>query len=436
MISIVVSDCEQIKSLSGFSSFTVEHSRKKNNSLKSTDDYGMHNESQDKKEIDDYASDDSAKSDEYYRKEKEEKRRKKQKKKDKKRRKLKEKEKTKILYDEAKPDTIWLDDTNFKPCDAFREDRREDRDNIQFDTLYRLDVANYKRKNGMTCLGMKKNQHFEWDDGRVKKKKTKHKLLNSRYFNMSIVPDEHDVNMPDLDFKELSQSVKEFENLSESKTIKISFENKKVEEDTKHNNVNRFSQRTEFFNDHLRKNPQDVSMWIEFARLQDESFVDLDENLLSASFDFEKYPAGKQRAVTEKKISILEKALSINRNSLELVLEYMEYCREIFDPIEVHKKWTQFTFSNPHKGKLWQSYMTYVQSDLSNFSVSKVNESYGKCFKMLSAISEGTIKTHTPEVDHMENMLVIFVQYCLFLYLSGMPDIITSHGAFSEFSWI
>ena len=324
------------------------------------------------------------------------------------------------MYDTSKPDTIWLDNTTLKVYDAFREDRREDRDNVQFDTLYRLDVANYKRKSSIICLGMKRNQHFEWMNESIKKKKPKSKSVNSRYFNTKMAPNEDDWNAVELDSEQLSKSMEGIEHFNDSKSNNLPLGDKKVEGDVEESNADHFSQRTEFFNEHLRKNPHDVIQWIEFARLQDESFANLDDNLISSTFELEKYPAGKQRAVTEKKISILEKALSMNRDSLELVLEYMEYCREILDPAEVSKKWTKFTFNNPQKGQLWQSFLIYVQSDFPHFSVSKVNESYSKCFKMMSDISEGAIKTHKPDSNHMENMLGIFVQYCLFLYLSGM----------------
>ena len=420
-----MNDFGQVNILSGFSSFKVEHSKKENNLLQSADDDCRKStfESKDTVEFEAYESKDSSESDEYYQESKRKKRKKKQKKEHKKK---KQKKKSRILYDTSKPDTIWLDDANLKLYDAFREDRREDRDNVQFDTLYRLDVANYKRKNGIVCLGMRCNQHIEWNDGRDKKKKPRNRPLNSRYFNTKMSPNGDDWNVVDLDIKQLSKSMDEIEHLNDSKSNNFPHGDKKMEGDIEESNTDNFSQKTEFFNEHLRKNPHDVTHWIEFARLQDESFANLDENLISSTFELEKYPAGKQRAVTEKKINILEKALSMNRDSVELILEYMEYCREILDPVEVNKKWTKFTFNNPQKGQLWLNFLIYVQSDFPHFSVSKVLESYGKCFKMMSDISEGAIKTPKPDSNHLEIMLAIFVQYCLFLYLSGISESIWS----------
>jgi len=355
-------------------------------------------ESIEKEEIEPYESEDSLKSDDDYKEDKRKKRRRKEKKKNKhKKRRLKEKEKSKMLFDKTKPDTIWLDETNLNISDAFREDRKEDKENVQFGTLYRLDVANYKRKNGIVCLGMKLNQVFEWNDGRRKKKKVKAKSANSRYFNIDKGHNEHEFDDSYIDTSELSKSIEDYKRLMDPKGDSTVAENIDMTEDGKEDKRDSFSVRTEFFNEHLRINPHDITNWIEFARMQDRSFATEDEDLLSSSFELERHPAGKQRAITEKKINILEKALSMNRDSVELILEYMEYCREILDPAEVYKKWSQFIFNNSQNGLLWQNFLMYVQSNLSSFSVSKMHENYGKCFKTMIAIAEGSIKTHTPE---------------------------------------
>ena len=413
--------------LSGFSSFVIEpnthdrHSNKnievkssESNIFSDTNDYDgkQYAELQGRKEIRHYENQQSSESDEYQRKNERKKKKKKEKKKLK-RRKLKEKQKLKVLFDKSKPDTIWLDGTDLKIKDAFREDRREDRDNIQFDTLYRLDVASYKRKRDIVCLGMKQSQQFKWNDEKGKKRKPKSTSTDDRYFNSVSSHNKQDCDDPNLDIKELLKSLDECEYLNEFKN------NVTVDKNDDKSRTDHFSQKTEFYNQHLRENPNDVSKWIEFARLQDESFSNLDNSLISSTFDSEKYPVGKHRAITEKKITILEKALAINKDSLPLILEYMEFCREILDPTEVQKKWHQFTFHNPNRGLLWQSYLLYVQSDLSNFFVSNVTASYGKCFKTMSAIAEGTVKTHKPDSNHLEYMLGIFVQYCLFLHQSG-----------------
>lgn len=352
----------------------------------------------------------SSESDDHRKKRK--KRKKKESKKPKKK-KSKERQKAKVLFDKSKPDTIWLDKTSLNIKDAYREDRREERENLQFETLYRLDVANYQRKADIACLGLNRKQYFEWNDDRSQKRKAKKKEKDRRYFSKLKTEDEHDWNTFNVDIHGLPESMEKSEHLASEKS------NEKDDE----SNVEYFSKMTEFYNEKLREAPNDVMKWIEFARLQDESFKNAEQGLISRTFDPILNPAGKHKAVTEKKISILEKALSINRDSLELILEYMEYCREILDPAEVHKKWNEFIFKNLNKGLLWQRYIMYMQSDLSSFSVSNIIARYGKCFKTMSDIAEGAIKTHTAAHNHHDNMLAIFAQYCLFLHQSGKLDI-------------
>ena len=344
---------------------------------------------------------------------------KKQKKKLKKKNRWKEKEKAMVkLFDKTKPDTIWLDDACLKTADAFRVDRRKDKDNLQFDTLYRLDVANYKRKADIACLGLKKNQSFEWNDERSKKKRIKRSSKESRYFNAEIGQtfDVLTVNLEGFpDFEG------ESEHLIDLKKNDKNGSNDKGNENDCICNERYVAERTEYYNEHLRKHPNDIEKWIDFARMQGESFMDTRQSMMSSTFDPQKYPASNHKAITEKKVSILEKALSSNRDSVHLILEYMECCKEILDPAAVHKKWSQFTVSHLNKGLLWQKYLQYVQSDLSSFSVSNVIAIYGRCFQTMSRLWEGAIKTFSPEKDHCENMLAILAQFCLFLWQSGEP---------------
>ena len=357
----------------------------------------------------------------------ERKQKKKKRKKDKKT-KRKCEEKGNFLYDKSKPDTIWLEDTSLKSQDAFRLDKRKVIENLQFDTLYRLDIANYLRSGNFKCLGLKRSQDFEWNDQRSKKQKMKQKDVKYRYFNAKkqkhVVGFEKDDAEEQLLLKSgnISEECGEQVQGTQQLQIPINFEKRKAEStnDTAgEQKQNEFSQTTEYLNQMLRQNPHDVNSWIQLVNLQDEAFFNKEGTLLSATFNKSNELIGKHKAVTEKKMNILEKALAKNPNTTSLIAEYMKCCREILDPVEVQKKWDDFMFKNPNNGVLWQEYLMFLQSDLSNFSTTNVIIGYNKCFKTLLAVSEGTIKSFKPDNDLANNFMEIFIQYCLFLMDAG-----------------
>ena len=333
-------------------------------------------------------------------------------------------EKRNFLYDRSKPDTIWLEDTSLKSQDAFRLDKRKVIENLQFDTLYRLDIANYLRSGNFKCLGLKRTQDFEWNDQRSKKQKLKQKDAKCRYFNAKKQKLVVDFEKDDVEEQLLLKSGNILEECGEQEQLQIpiKFETRKADStnDTAgEQKQNEFSQITEYLNQMLRQNPHDVNSWIQLANLQDKAFLNKEGTLLSATFNKSNEPIGQHKAVMEKKISILEKALAKNPNTTSLIVEYMKCCREILDPVELQKKWDDFMLKNPNNGVLWQEYLMFLQSDLSNFSTTNVITGYSKCFKTLLAISEGTIKSFKPDNDYADNLMGIFIQYCLFLMDAG-----------------
>lgn len=66
---------------------------------------------------------------------------------------------------------IWLDDLQTPTDSPFCIDRRADRANWEYKSLYRGDIARYKR-NGGSCLGLDvRMQAVNWNDGGAEKKR-------------------------------------------------------------------------------------------------------------------------------------------------------------------------------------------------------------------------------------------------------------------------
>ncbi len=313
-----------------------------------------------------------------------------------------------------------------KTDDMFRIDRRCDKENLKYDSLYRLDIAAYSRGADIKCVGLTKRQDFKWTDQRSLKRKRKSKKLEMRYFNstqsISKVDSDVDDDVHDQFSNFLSKddfvSLRKVAAPSKNDAEKNNIGKSKSLENSNLNDIE-FSKKTEHFNERLRENPHDIDTWLQFVKIQDNAFLDTTNDTISSTFSSFQTSSKGEKAITEKKLDILDKAITKNPSSVKLIIEYMRYLRKISDSGEVHKKWNDFLFRYPNKGLLWQEYLMFVQSDLSKFSMQNTVSSYWKCIKTLSGIQDGSVKSHLADADCSENLLKIFLQCCFFLLQSG-----------------
>ena len=335
------------------------------------------------------------------------------------------------LYDASKPDTIWLENTSLAPKDAFRIDRRFKKENLNYDSLYRLDIANYTRKSDIISLGLKKHQSIEFTDQRTKKKAKKHRHSQYRYFDpatqkeLALDHDNSDQFPSEVSSKDGFMAINSFSNvnlnekLTKDKSVDTNGESSQNRPEQNDLFEEGFTKRTEYFIQRLRDFPHDLDSWLEFAKLQDRAFHDKNKDSVSSTFSAGPARSKREVVITEKKMDILDKAIYKNPKSIRLIIEYMRCCRDVLDSAEVLKKWNEFTFKYPNKGLLWEEFLLFIPSDSSNFSTRNTVSAYFKCLKTLSSISDGSFMSHQPEENCAENILKIFLQYCLFLLQSG-----------------
>lgn len=323
----------------------------------------------------------------------------------------------------SKPDTLWIDDVNFPPDEAFRVSRKPDLDNCMYDTLYRLDVALYKLKPSLTCLGLSRHQAIQLSEQKSKRKRKIQEVL--RYWHkeglncepetISIITERNcnNLNVSNYSYVPLELPEKapdavntQSNDISEGKNIDSSPENS-------------ISQRTAEFNKKLHTNPHDVETWIAFVKFQEEAV--LQGEALKMHFSDAKNEQRKKASalVIEKKLSIYEKALEHNPNSIELITGHLQLCSEVWSPEKLLERWKKIIFIHPNKTALWRQYIHFAQSHFSLFYFGKVVNVYQKCIETLSSIKEGEFTSHKPEGDIESDLLDLFVQQCHFMRQSG-----------------
>ena len=336
---------------------------------------------------------------------------KKQKKKRKKKYKKKEKEKhshKKKKFD--KPKTIWLENTTLDINEAYRKDRQPDIDNLKFQGLYKMDIAIFRSCN--ICLGLndyQKQMYFK--EGKRKKKQNNvdsqryfayHKKTQSENDKMSDQEEfQHDIETANyIPIKSsFNKSSLEIMTLSESES-----ETGKVCGNKWYTDLSRM------FSKKVLDDPHDIETWIKFIKHQDELSI----FALGSTKDRE-----LKKTITEKKLSILDKAINKNSTSVELMIMQMNLVNDYWTPENVSDKWKKLLFQFPNKTNLWMTYLLQLQTDVLQMKVSNVLESYRKCFQMLIGILEGNVKSHQKEESATDKLFLLFLQLVIFLWKAG-----------------
>ncbi|XP_067894670.1 nuclear exosome regulator NRDE2 [Heterodontus francisci] len=348
---------------------------------------------------------------------------------------------------------MWLDDLHLQTAQTFCIDRKADPANWEYKSLYRGDLARYKRKVD-TCLGLDtKKQHIIWEDSSRQKKKAKKR--DDRYYSTSslqlLSTDTVPVHCGDVlqegiplpgpssfipvpdwveNDNESSGTIAWFNPLGiydASTTLWLQGKGQQKQEDQvqlpldSSERINStMMARVEKFNRMLREDPGDVQNWMKFVHFQDELMRS--PNPYTATAAESEKRKRLHRVALEKKLAILERAIESNPNNADLKVARLGFCKESWEPSNLVTEWKKVVFLHPNNTALWQRYLLFCQSQFSTFSTSKVNGIYGKCLSTLAAALDGTLLSHPAQPDTEEAMLAIFLQQCHFLRQTGHSE--------------
>lgn len=299
-------------------------------------------------------------------------------------------------------------------------DRQADFENLHYDSVYSGRVAVYRRK--FDCLGLKPNQKLKWNDGRMKFSRKKKRLeTNVRYYTvrLSHAPSESAIprTVKGTRLGTLSDFIKLDANLIPAKEDELTVDR-------------HISQLTGEYNRSLLEEPHNVGLWLEFLALQDQ----LSEwgGLPGETSD---KVGHRTRALLERKLSIIARALEQNPTSEELLIEHMLLVQEVWTTQEIVKKWKDIVFVQPNRPLLWLNYICFCQNNFSSFSTTSLITLYRKCITTLCSINQGTLKSHLPVPNTPSYLLAIFSLYCHFLHQVGLTErAVASYQALVEFN--
>uniref|UniRef100_A0A8I3WNT0 Nuclear exosome regulator NRDE2 n=1 Tax=Callithrix jacchus TaxID=9483 RepID=A0A8I3WNT0_CALJA len=310
---------------------------------------------------------------------------------------------------------VWLEDIQAVTGETFRTDKKPDPANWEYKSLYRGDIARYKRK-GDSCLGINPvKQRISWEGTSTEKKHSRKQV--ERYFTKK------SVGLMNIDGIAISSKteppssdpasfipVKDLEDAApvttwlnplgiyDQSTTQWLQGQGPPEQESKQPDTQPDSEsaalkaRVEEFNRRVRENPRDTQLWMAFVAFQDE--VMKSPGLYAIEEGEQEKRKRSLKLILEKKLAILERAIESNQSSVDLKLAKLKLCTEFWEPSTLVKEWQKLIFLHPNNTALWQKYLLFCQSQFSTFSISKIHSLYGKCLSTLSAVKDGSILSH------------------------------------------
>ncbi|XP_033047514.1 nuclear exosome regulator NRDE2 isoform X3 [Trachypithecus francoisi] len=338
---------------------------------------------------------------------------------------------------------VWLEDIQAVTGETFRTDKKPDPANWEYKSLYRGDIARYKRK-GDSCLGINpKKQCISWEGTSTEKKHSRKQV--ERYFTKKSValmnidgaaissktepPSSEPISFIPVKDLEDAAPVTTWLNplgIYDQSTTQWLQGQGPPEQESKQQDTQPDSEsaalkaKVEEFNRRVRENPRDTQLWMAFVAFQDE--VMKRPGLYAIEEGEQEKRKRSLKLILEKKLAILERAIESNQSSVDLKLAKLKLCTEFWEPSTLVKEWQKLIFLHPNNTALWQKYLLFCQSQFSTFSISKIHSLYGKCLSTLSAVKDGSILSHPALPGTEEAMFALFLQQCHFLRQAGHSE--------------
>ncbi|XP_064427543.1 nuclear exosome regulator NRDE2 isoform X2 [Mirounga angustirostris] len=339
---------------------------------------------------------------------------------------------------------VWLEDVQALTGETFRTDKKPDPANWEYKSLYRGDIARYKRK-GDSCLGINpKKQCISWERAAAEKKPS-HKRVE-RYFTKKSVglmnmdgvavgsktepPSSEPISfIPVKGSDDVVPPVTTWLNplgIYDPSTAQWLQGQGPPEQEPKQPDSQTDRERAllkakvEEFNRRVRENPHDIQLWMAFVAFQDE--VVRSPGLYALEAGEQEKRKRSAKLVLEKQLAVLERAIESNQSSVELQLARLKLCAEFWEPSALLREWQKLIFVHPNSTALWQKYLLFCQSQFSTFTVSKIHGLYGKCLSTLSAVQDGSILSHPALPGTEEAVFALFLQHCHFLRQAGHSE--------------
>ncbi|XP_031332712.1 protein NRDE2 homolog [Photinus pyralis] len=170
------------------------------------------------------------------------------------------------------------------------------------------------------------------------------------------------------------------------------------------------SKTTAFYNKSLGENPRNIDLWLQYVHFQDAIFK-FEKTYRKGSF------AKGTRVTAERKLAILDKALTLNPDSEILMRERLNTAVGTYPADELQVQLKNLVEKDPANIILWQGYIEATQCSMSHCNTPAVLKLYTKSLATLHHMRRNSAlqKAHLEE-----NILRMLYQCGLFLKQTGL----------------
>ena len=165
------------------------------------------------------------------------------------------------------------------------------------------------------------------------------------------------------------------------------------------------------FNQKLKQEPQNIQLWLNFIEFQDTPEAQrlvTNENGNSINIDLK----GRQihlRALLERKISILDKAIEMNPKSIRLITLKLQIASEFWESGKLQQEWRNTLFVHPMAIDLWNKYLSFIENYFEGFTVSSVLKAYSTCIHKMIQMQHPSFTSHQRPDNLAEYMIGNFL---------------------------
>lgn len=167
---------------------------------------------------------------------------------------------------------------------------------------------------------------------------------------------------------------------------------------------------TATYNKTLGEHPEDISTWLKYVDFQD-TVHQFEKSYRKGSI------AKAQRVQAERKISILDKALTHNPGCELLLRERLKVAVAAFPADEIQTELKKLVEKEKDNIILWQGYIEATQCSMSHCNAQAVLQLYTKCLSTLHQLRRGTM---SEKYLFEESILRMLYQCGLFLKQAGL----------------
>ncbi|KAK4312565.1 hypothetical protein Pmani_016030 [Petrolisthes manimaculis] len=164
------------------------------------------------------------------------------------------------------------------------------------------------------------------------------------------------------------------------------------------------------YNERLGREPTNIPLWLEFVRFQDEVYFILFQDEDSDGQGTKKRPKKNQRALAERKISILDSAIKKNPRALEVNFERLEIGQDIWDDKKLKQEWDKLIFNFPNNISVWYNYLVFTQTHMTSFNLTWAVRMSSRCTERLRQMRNGKFLTHIPPANLGRYLVDVAVQ--------------------------